>query len=58
MAKVVLIAFALLAATAALTRAPRARRALWIAVCIIVAYGVLKATGIIEALAPARDGVS
>ncbi len=53
-----LFVFMLLVAVAALfARAPRARRVLWTILALIALYGVLKATGAIEAIAPARDGV-
>ncbi len=42
---------------AAITRKPRLKRVLWAAVLVIAAYGLLKATGVVEAIAPARDGV-
>ncbi len=40
-----------------LTRMPGVRRALWVALVLLGIYAVLKATGVIEALAPARNGV-
>lgn len=40
-----------------ITRRPRLRRALWVALVLVAVYGVLKATGVVDALAPARDGV-
>lgn len=40
-----------------ITRTPGVRRALWVALALLGTYAVLKATGVIEAIAPARDGV-
>jgi len=46
-----------LAIIALLTRRRRIRLALWLLLGILGTYAVLKATGVIEAIAPARDGV-
>jgi hypothetical protein len=52
------VAAAVIAVIAALlTRNPRARRAIWALLVLVAAYGVLKATGVIEAIAPDRNGV-
>ncbi len=40
-----------------LTRSPLARRALWIVGGLAILYTILKLTGVIEAMAPDRDGV-
>lgn len=51
--------FALVAAVALLAVATRARpvwRALWILLALVALYAALKLTGVIDALAPARDG--
>ncbi len=42
---------------AAITRNPQLKRALWVAALVVAAYGLMKATGVVEAIAPARDGV-
>lgn len=54
--RLLLVAVLILLVAAWLTRAPRLRRAIWIVMVAIAVYGVLKATGVIEAIAPARDG--
>lgn len=46
-----------LAIVALLTRRQSARRALWVLLGILGTYAVLKSTGAIEAIVPARDGV-
>lgn len=46
-----------LAIIALLTRRRRVRLALWLLLGALGTYAVLKATGVIEAIAPARDGV-
>ena len=47
--------FVMLAAVAALiARSPRAKRVLWAAFVLLAVYALLKATGLIEALAPER----
>jgi VIT1/CCC1 family predicted Fe2+/Mn2+ transporter len=57
MLRYLVVLIALLAVAAVLTRAPRVRRALWTVLTLVAVYGVLKATGVVDALAPARDGV-
>jgi len=57
MLKAIFLAVLILAVVAWLTRAPRVRRALWAVLLLIAAYGILKATGVIDALAPSRTGV-
>ena len=52
--RVLVLAIVALALAAWLTRAPRLRRALWAALALVAAYGLLKATGVIDALAPDR----
>jgi hypothetical protein len=42
---------------AVVTRLPSVRRALLILLGLLALYAVLKMTGVIEALAPDRDGV-
>ena len=44
-------------ALVAVTRAPGARWALWVALGLVLVYAVLKLTGVIDALAPSRTGV-
>ena len=40
-----------------ITRSSRMRRALHILLAVLAVYAILKITGVIEALAPERDGV-
>ena len=40
-----------------ITRSPRARRVLHVVLGVLALYAVLKLTGVIEAIAPDRDGV-
>lgn len=40
-----------------LTRTPGVRRGFWVALALLGTYAVLKATGVIEAIAPSRNGV-
>ena len=57
MFRILVLLAAGVALVAFVTRAPRVRRALWVTLWLLGAYAVLKVTGVIEALAPARDGV-
>lgn len=57
MLRLLFLALTLGAIVAAITRSPRLKRALWAAVLLLAFYGLLKATGVVEALAPARDGI-
>lgn len=52
---VTLVALLLLASF--LTRLPAVRRALLVLLGLLALYAVLKVTGVIEAIAPHRDGV-
>lgn len=54
--RVLALAILVLAVASWLTGAPRLRRALWAALVLVAAYGVLKATGVIDAMAPPRLG--
>jgi hypothetical protein len=47
-----------LAGLALITRRPGTRRVLWVLAGLVILYAVLKLTGVIEALAPGRLGVS
>ena len=47
----------IVALVAFVTRLPSVRRALLIVLGLLACYALLKMTGVIEALAPARDGV-
>jgi hypothetical protein len=55
--KYLLTLLVVLAFVAVLTRLPSVRRALLILLGLLAAYAVLKMTGVIEALAPDRQGV-
>lgn len=57
MTKLLFVVIILIAIVALFARSPRARQALWTAFVLLGVYAVLKVTGVIEALAPARDGV-
>jgi hypothetical protein len=46
-----------LGAVALVTRSRNARRALWVVLGALAVYGVLKLTGVIDAMAPSRMGV-
>jgi uncharacterized membrane protein YccC len=52
---VALVAFGFLVSF--LTRSPRMRRGLQIVLAVLAVYAILKMTGVIEAIAPDRDGV-
>ncbi len=54
--RLLLVSVLVLLVVSWLTRSPKARRAIWIVMIAIAVYGVLKATGVIDAIAPARDG--
>lgn len=54
MLRFLFLALVALVIAAMLTRSPRLRRALWIVFGLIAFYGILKITGVIEALAPDR----
>lgn len=56
--KIVVTLAALLVLASFLTRLPSVRRALRILLAILVVYAILKLTGVIEAIAPSRSGVS
>lgn len=58
MLRILFLAVIALAVVAIFTRSPRARRVLWALFGLLAVYAALKATGVIEAIAPARDGVS
>jgi hypothetical protein len=55
--KLVIALIAALALAAAVTRLPAARRALLVVLGLLALYAALTVTGVIEAIAPARDGV-
>ena len=55
--KLVVTLVALLLLASFLTRLPAVRRALLALLGILALYAVLKVTGVIEAIAPHRDGV-
>jgi hypothetical protein len=55
--KLVIALIAALALAAAVTGLPAARRALLVVLGLLALYAALKVTGVIEAIAPARDGV-
>ncbi len=57
MLRIVLLVVALLLLVALMTRADTLRRALYVILGAMALYAVLKATGVIEALAPDRIGV-
>lgn len=54
MLRFLFLALVALVVATLLTRSPRLRRVLWIVFCLIALYGLLKITGVIEALAPDR----
>lgn len=54
--RIIVLALVVLGVFAWLTRSPRARQAIWTMLVVIAVYAVLKATGVIEAIAPNRDG--
>jgi hypothetical protein len=51
------VAVALAILVALIARRPGARRALTALLVVLVLYAVLKMTGVIEMIAPGRDGV-
>jgi hypothetical protein len=57
MLRVLLFLVLALAIAALIFRRPALRRALWAALVLVAVYGVLKATGVVDALAPAETGV-
>jgi hypothetical protein len=57
MLRLVFLLLVVLALVAAITGAPGARRALWVALGLVLLYAALKLTGVIDALAPSRTGV-
>jgi len=57
MLRILLLVVALLLLVALMTRADTLRRALYVILGAMALYAVLKATGVIEALAPDRIGV-
>lgn len=57
MLRLVVLATLLLAVFAWLTRSARARRAIWAILVLLAIYAVLKATGVIEEIAPSRAPV-
>jgi hypothetical protein len=57
MLKAFVVLLLLLTLVGFVTRSRRLRRGLWIAFALIVVYAVLKSAGVIEAMAPSRDGV-
>ncbi len=54
MLRFIVLAVVLLAVFAWLTRSARARQAIWTILILLALYAVLKATGVIEAIAPTR----
>jgi hypothetical protein len=48
---------AVMAGIALITRSPRLKRALKVVLAVLGVYAVLKLTGVVEAIAPDRDGV-
>lgn len=57
MLRFVFFAAVALAVIALFTRSTRLRRGLWAVLVLMAAYAVLKLTGVIEAVAPDRDGM-
>jgi hypothetical protein len=57
MTKLLFFLVVILAIAALIARSPRAKGVLWATFVLLAIYAILKATGVIEALAPARDGV-
>lgn len=57
MLRFILLFVVALAIVAILTRGPAVWRALWVLLAIIGVYVILKATGVIDGLAPSRIGV-
>lgn len=55
MLRILFAVFVVLVAAAVLTRSPRIKRIVWALVGVVVLYGVLKITGVIEAIAPSRN---
>ncbi len=45
------------AVVALFTKSPRSRQGLWAAFGLVAIYALLKATGVIEAIAPSQTGV-
>lgn len=54
--RVVVLALVALGVFAWLTRSPWARQAIRTLLAILAVYAILKAAGVIEAIAPKRDG--
>ena len=57
MLRFILLAGLVVALVAFVTRSPRLRLVLKALLAVLAAYAVLKLTGVIDALAPDRDGV-
>jgi hypothetical protein len=57
MLRFVFLVLIALGVVALVTRAPLARRALYVLLGLMVLYTVLKLTGVIDAIAPSRTGV-
>lgn len=56
MLRLVILATCVLAAVTFFTRSPRGQRALSVILGLMILYVVLKLTGVIDALEPARSG--
>ncbi len=56
MLRLVILATCILAAITFFTRSPRGQRALSVILGLMILYVVLKLTGVIDAIAPGRDG--
>ena len=56
MLRLVILATCILAAITFFTRSPRGQRALSVIVGLMILYVVLKLTGVIDAIEPARSG--
>ncbi len=57
MTRFLFILVVLIAVVALFASSPRSRHVSWAVFVALAVYAVLKATGVIEALAPDRDGV-
>lgn len=57
MLRIVFLAAVALAVVALFTRSARLRRGLWAILVLMAVYAVLKLTGVIDAMAPDRDGM-
>ena len=58
MTRVLFLFVAALGIVALIARTPSARRLLYVILALMVLYTILKLTGVIDAAAPVRNGVS